>query len=133
MYRVRLANSDGEVAVLRSADAGRTWQRFTIAGAPPTHEYGGQATGIVAPDGRLIVVRFVGPNSAPETWILGPSDTQPQPVTLNGLPPQLSGTFASALTGNADAGYLLAEPSGDTVYRSLDGLTWWAVQVRATG
>jgi hypothetical protein len=52
-------------------------------------------------------------------------------VQLTGLPAHLSATMASALSGNADTGYLLAGP-GYTVYRSLDGLTWWPLLVEAS-
>jgi hypothetical protein len=52
-------------------------------------------------------------------------------VRPSGLPERLGGTLASALSGNADTGYLLTG-SGSTVYRSLDGLTWWPLHVRAS-
>jgi hypothetical protein len=131
VFRVRLANPAGEVVFLRSFDAGRTWQRFAVTGAPATSSYGGQAAGIVAPDGSLIVAHFAGVGTDLETWILGPGDTAPRAVRLTGLPEHLGGTPASALTGNADTGYLL-KGSGFTVYRSLDGLTWWPLLVEAS-
>jgi hypothetical protein len=56
---------------------------------------------------------------------------QPRVEHLNGLPHHTGATQASSLTGNADIGYLLRTDPGDTVYRSLDGLTWWPVKVRA--
>jgi hypothetical protein len=130
-FRVRLANPTGEVVFLRSVDAGRTWQRFAVTGGPATSSYGGQAAGIVAPDGSLIVAHFGGAGTDLETWILGPGDTAPRAVRLTGLPEHLSTTMASALSGNADTGYLLKGP-GYTVYRSLDGLTWWPLLVEAS-
>jgi hypothetical protein len=130
-FRVRLANPAGEVVFLRSVDAGRTWQRFAVTGAPATSEYGGQAAGIVAPDGSLIVAHFGGAGTDLETWILGPGDHAPRAVQLTGLPEHLSVTMASALSGNADTGYLLKGP-GYTVYRSLDGLSWWPLLVEAS-
>lgn len=131
VFRVRLANPTGEVAFLRSVDSGRTWQRFAVTGAPATSSYGGQAAGIVAPDGSLIVAHFGGAGTDLETWILGPGDTAPRTVQLTGLPEHLGGTLASALSGNADTGYLL-KGAGYTVYRSLDGLTWWPLLVEAS-
>jgi hypothetical protein len=129
-FRVRLNNDAGEVAILRSVDAGRTWQRHAVTGAPANDPYGGQAAGIVAPDGSLIVVRFPGAGTGLEAWILGPDDTAPRAVRPSGLPDDLGGAVASALSGNADTGYLL-RGSGSTVYRSLDGLRWWPLQVEA--
>jgi hypothetical protein len=129
-FRIRLANPTGEVVFLRSVDAGRTWQRFAVTGAPATSS-GGQAAGIVAPDGSLIVAHFAGAGTDLETWILGPGDAAPRSVQLTGLPAHLSASMASALSGNADTGYLLPGP-GYTVYRSLDGLTWWPLLVEAS-
>jgi hypothetical protein len=131
VFRVRLANGTGEVVTLRSIDAGRTWQRYAVAGAPANGPSGGQAAGIVAPDGSLIVVHFPGAGTDLEAWILGPDDTAPRAVRLSGLPQRLGGTLASTLSGNADTGYLLTG-SGSTVYRSLDGLTWWPLRVEAS-
>ena len=62
--------------------------------------------------------------------VLGPDDTAPRSVRLSGLPDDLGGALASALSGNADTGYLL-RGSGSTVYRSLDGLRWWPLRVEA--
>jgi hypothetical protein len=131
VFRVRLQNAAGEVVILRSVNAGRTWQRYAVTGTPATGPYGGQAAGIVAPDGSLIVAHFPGVGTDIETWVLGPGDTAPRAVRVSGLPPHLGGTLASALSGNADTGYLLTG-SGSTVYRSLDGLTWWPLSVRAS-
>ena len=131
VFRVRLNNDAGEVVILRSLDAGRTWQRYAVTGSPAKGPSGGQAAGIVAPDGSLIVAHFPGVGTDLETWILGPGDTAPRAVRPSGLPERLGGTLASALSGNADTGYLL-RGSGSTVYRSLDGLTWWPLHVRAS-
>jgi hypothetical protein len=131
VFRVRLNNDGGEVVILRSVDAGRTWQRYAVSGAPAKDAPGGQAAGIVAPDGSLIVAHFPGAGTALETWILGPRDTTPRAVRLAGLPERLGGTLSSALKGNPDTGYLLTG-SGSTVYRSLDGLIWWPLHVEAS-
>jgi hypothetical protein len=77
------------------------------------------------------VARFAGGGTDLETWILGPGDTAPRAVRLTGLPEHLGGTFASVLSGNADTGYLL-KGRGYSVYRSLDGLTWWPLLVQAS-
>jgi hypothetical protein len=124
VYRVRFHDPGGETVVRRSTDAGATWRSFTVTGAAAVDAYGGTATGLVAPDGSLIVIRLVGSGVPPECWILRPGDSQLRPAQLTGLPDHIGAVLANSITGNADTGYLIHPEQGDTAYRSLDGLAW---------
>jgi hypothetical protein len=130
VYRVRLVDGDGDV-IASSTDSGATWTSFGLSGAPTPAgaDPSGQLAGIVTPGGTLVVLRFAADGGVPQAWTLGPQDTQAYPAQLVGLPVELAPTLASGLGGAPDIGYLIKPTQGETVYRSLDGLTWRAVPV----